>query len=105
MPQGEATGAFSPSHPRAMLGPLEDLTMTPRKPALLLCCIRAAVAVCGCDDSKAPLSDLKTAEADERLYGLWKVRQNNDAVEYYHVGHVPDAPAGLLRVIGVSHPK
>lgn len=77
-----------------------------KSPALLCCLSLAALVLCGCDDSKVPLSDPRTAQADDRLLGLWKVRdEHGDVSEYYHVGNVPEAPEGLLRVVGVSHSK
>jgi hypothetical protein len=72
----------------------------------LLALLIAAPLLCGCDDSKNPLSDLKMSQPDDRLLGLWRVQDDKSATaEYYHVGHVPDAPAGVMRVIGVSHNK
>ena len=52
----------------------------------------------GCDDSKNPLSDAKTARPDERLVGVWR-----GGDEYYHVGHAGEKfPNNVLRIVVVN---
>ena len=49
---------------------------------LLVACLLMA----GCDDSKTPLSDPQTSKADMRLAGVWRLRNGDGNVTYYHVG-------------------
>jgi len=59
----------------------------------------------GCDDSKNPLSDPQTSKADERLVGVWRERSDDGEV-YYHVGHAGEKfPAGMMRVVEITHSK
>ena len=60
----------------------------------------------GCDDSKNPLSDPQKSKPDVRLAGVWRVRDTEGDVTYYHIGTVGEKlPPSLMRVIGVTHKK
>jgi hypothetical protein len=60
----------------------------------------------GCDDSKNPLSDPQKSKPDSRLAGVWRVRDTEGDVTYYHIGAVGDKlPRSLMRAIGVTHKK
>jgi hypothetical protein len=64
------------------------------------------VAVClgasGCD-SKNPLSNPKTAKADDRLAGTWR-RPLGDVEEYYYVGRAGmGVPSGMMRVVRIRY--
>jgi hypothetical protein len=57
-----------------------------------------------CSDSQAPLSDPVKSKADQRLAGVWRLRNDDGSVTYYHVGRVGDKlPASVMRVAGVQH--
>ena len=70
----------------------------------------AAVAVClfftGCVDSKNPLSDPQKSTADARLTGVWRLKDSNGDVTYYHIGGAGEKlPQGMMRVVTVTHRK
>lgn len=51
-----------------------------------------------------PLSDPQTSKPDERLVGVWRWKNEDDSVIYYHVGHAGDKfPDSILRVAFVRH--
>jgi hypothetical protein len=59
-----------------------------------------------CVDSDNPLSDPKQATVDPGLVGVWRYREKEGDVEYYHVGKAGDNfPAGMLRVKTITHKK
>jgi hypothetical protein len=65
-----------------------------------LCCF----AFTSCVDSENPLSDPKQATVDSSLLGVWRVREKEGDVEYYHIGKAGDKfPAGMLRVKCIKH--
>jgi hypothetical protein len=60
----------------------------------------------GCEDSSTPLSDPTTSTPDERLVGVWRLRDKEGDVTYFHVGHTDEAfPSGVLRVVQITHRK
>jgi hypothetical protein len=66
--------------------------------------IAACLLVTGCDDSKNPLSDPQTSKADERLVGVWRGRNEDGDLIYYHVGRVSDKlPQGVMWAVCVKH--
>ncbi len=72
---------------------------------LVLVGVTLCLFAAGCDDSKNPLSDPKTAKIDQRLAGVWRMRDANNVV-YYHVGQTGEdekLPRGVLRVVEVAH--
>lgn len=57
----------------------------------------------GCDDSKNPLSNPKTAKPDDRLIGLWRGQGDKNGATYYHVGRAGEPfPASMLRIVEVT---
>ena len=59
-----------------------------------------------CVDSDNPLSDPKQATFDPGLLGVWRGREKDGDVVYYHVGKAGDKfPVGMLRVKTVTHDK
>ena len=51
-----------------------------------------------------PLSDPQTSKPDERLVGVWRWRNEDGSVIYYHAGHAGDKfPDSVLRVAFVRH--
>lgn len=59
-----------------------------------------------CVDSDNPLSDPKLATVDQGLIGVWREREKDGDVTYYHVGKAGDKfPAGMLRVREIKHDK
>jgi hypothetical protein len=66
----------------------------------------ALLSLTGCDDSKNPLSDPRTAKPDERLVGVWRLPEEDGGLTYYHVGRAGDkSPKGMLQVAYVRHEK
>lgn len=64
----------------------------------------ACLLLTSCFDSKAPLSDPGTSKIDERLAGVWRLRNDSGSVTYYHVGRVGGSlPASVMRVVGIQH--
>jgi hypothetical protein len=60
----------------------------------------------GCDDSTTPLSAPATSKPDERLVGVWRLREKDGNVTYYHVGYPDESlPSGVMRVVVVTHRK
>ena len=69
---------------------------------LFLIGVAVCLLVSGCDDSKNPLSDPKTSQADERLVGVWR-GPNGDDDEYYFVGHAGEKfPDNVLRLVVIN---
>jgi hypothetical protein len=67
---------------------------------LLAVCLLAA----GCDDSKNPLSDPQKSKPDTRLAGVWRERDKNGDVIYYHVGTIGGKlPRSVMGVVQVKH--
>ncbi len=59
-----------------------------------------------CVDSDNPLADPKQATVDPGLMGVWREREKDGDVTYYHVGKAGDKfPAGILRVKIIKHDK
>jgi hypothetical protein len=57
-----------------------------------------------CFDSSVPLSDPVKSRADQRLAGVWRLRNDDGSMTYYHLGRVGDRlPASVMRVAGVQH--
>ncbi len=67
---------------------------------LLTVCLLAS----GCDDSTSPLSDPQKSKPDARLAGLWRERDKDGNVTYYHVGTTGNKlPRGVMGVVQVTH--
>jgi hypothetical protein len=59
-----------------------------------------------CVDSDSPLSDPKAVTVDPGLLGVWRAREKEGNITYYHVGKAGDKfPAGMLRVRIIKHEK
>jgi hypothetical protein len=59
-----------------------------------------------CVDSDNPLSDPKQSAVDPGLMGVWRGRDKDGEVTYYHVGQAGGKfPAGMLRVKIITHNK
>ncbi|MGD0383511.1 MAG: hypothetical protein ABSA77_08330 [Thermoguttaceae bacterium] len=59
-----------------------------------------------CVDSDNPLSDPKQSVVDSGLLGVWRGREKDGDVVYYHVGKAGGKfPAGMLRVKIITHNK
>jgi hypothetical protein len=76
---------------------------TARIPGLL-----SLAALCllltSCFDSKVPLSDPGDSKPDQRLADVWRLRNDDGSVTYYHIGHPGDSlPQSVMRVIGIQH--
>jgi hypothetical protein len=57
-------------------------------------------------DSKNPLSDPGQSKPDPRLAGLWRSKDPDGGVEYYHVGGAGDKlPESVMQVVLVTHDK
>jgi hypothetical protein len=66
----------------------------------------AFLLLSGCADSKNPLCDPQTSKADERLLGVWRERDEDGGVTYYHVGRVgKKLPGGMMWAVFVQHNK
>jgi len=78
-----------------------------RFPKTLILVLGLLCAVCAsCVDSDNPLSDPKQAAVDQGLLGVWRAREKEGDVVYYHVGKAGDKfPEGVLRVRTVVHDK
>jgi hypothetical protein len=73
---------------------------------VLLAAVAACLLSAGCDDSKNPLSDPQKSKPDARLTGVWRLRDKEGDVTYYHIGSVGDKlPPSVMRVLGVRHEK
>jgi len=56
-----------------------------------------------CDDTKTPLSDPAQSKCDASLFGLWREKNNDGDVHYYHVGPAGEPlPAGVMRFVLVK---
>ncbi len=68
--------------------------------------VPALLLLAGCDDSTNPLSPPTTSKPDERLVGVWRLRDKEGNVTYYHVGHPVEAlPGSVIQVVQVTHTK
>jgi hypothetical protein len=57
-----------------------------------------------CFDSKVPLSDPGKSNADQRLAGIWRLRNDDGSVTYYHIGRVRGRlPASVMRMAWILH--
>ncbi|MGD0654232.1 MAG: hypothetical protein ABSA16_07815 [Thermoguttaceae bacterium] len=76
----------------------------PKSLALILGVL--CLAFTSCVDSDNPLSDPKQSAVDPGLLGVWRARDKDGEVTYYHVGKAGDKfPAGMLRVKIIKHDK
>jgi hypothetical protein len=58
----------------------------------------------GCNDSKHPLSDPRTAKPDNRLIGIWRERGGGVEMTDYYVGHAgKNFPDSVMRIVLVTH--
>lgn len=72
-----------------------------RSVAMALVCLLLS----SCEDSKNPLSDPEKAAPDAEFVGVWR-SANDGSADYYHVAAAGGKlPAGVLRMISVSHAK
>jgi hypothetical protein len=71
-----------------------------------LLAVTVAGLLAGCDDSKNPLSTPQASKPDARLGGVWRLKDADGNVTYYHVGPLGEkAPASVMRVASVTHAK
>jgi hypothetical protein len=76
----------------------------PKSLALILGLL--CLAFTSCVDSDNPLSDPKQSAVDPGLVGVWRARDKDGEVTYYHVGKAGGKfPAGMLRVKIITHNK
>jgi hypothetical protein len=83
-----------------------DVTMEriPKSLALILGLL--CLVFTSCVDSDNPLSDPKQSAVDPGLVGVWRGREKDGDVVYYHVGQAGGKfPAGMLRVKIITHNK
>jgi hypothetical protein len=79
--------------------------MNMRRFVSLLFLAAACLLMAGCD-SKNPLSDPTQSKPDPRLAGLWRAKDPNGGVEYYHVGRAGEKlPESVMEVVAVTHQK
>jgi hypothetical protein len=72
----------------------------------LLAASAAGLLLAGCDDSKNPLSSPQASKPDAKLAGLWRLKDKDGNVTYYHIGVLGGkAPASVMRVVNVQHLK
>ena len=80
--------------------------MHTRHGSALLALVTACLFFAGCDDSSSPLSNPEKSKPDARLAGIWRLRNDDGDVIYYHMGRPGEKlPGSMLRVVGVKHTK
>ena len=77
--------------------------MTTRQISVLVSMAAACLLFTSCADSTVPLSDPGKSKADERLAGVWRVRNDDGSVNDYRFAPAGDKlPASVMRVTGSS---
>lgn len=83
---------------------LGGVVMKKMQKSLLLVLGLLCLLLASCVDSDNPLSDPKQAAVDPGLLGVWRVKEKDGEVTYYHVGQAgKNFPAGMLRVKAIKH--
>jgi len=78
--------------------------MKAKRILLLLPLASLCLLLTSCFDSNTPLSDPAKSKVDQRLAGVWQLRNDDGSVSYYHFGRVGDKlPASVMRVAGIQH--
>jgi hypothetical protein len=77
--------------------------MTTRQTSVLVSMAAFCLLFTSCVDSKVPLSDPNMSQADERLAGNWRLRNDDGSVNNYRFVRAGDKfPASVMRVAGSS---
>lgn len=80
--------------------------MKPRSCFAVISMALTCLLLAGCDDSNVPLSNPDNSKPDVRLSGVWRLRDPDGNVTYYHIGLAGDKmPNSVLLVVGVTHSK
>ena len=71
---------------------------------LLAVAATLSLLCCSCFDSKNPLADPAKAKADGDLAGVWRVKNPDQNVAYYHIACAGGKmPAGVMRAVVAVH--